>query len=76
MDTEAFSRAVRERIGALAHEQATRGTAAVFHALHDRFTPDEAEQGVAQLSGPLKAAWGAGERRVRSGAARRGRAWP
>lgn len=61
MDTQSFYRTVRERLGHCDLEEAKRGTAAVFHALRDRLTPDEADQVVAQLPGPLKAAWEAGE---------------
>ena len=62
MDTRSFYRTVRERLGRCDLEEAKRGTAAVFHALRDRLTPDEADQAVAQLPGPLKAVWQAGEK--------------
>ena len=38
-----------------------RATAAVFHALRDRLTPNEADQVFAQLPEPLKRIWGEGE---------------
>jgi uncharacterized protein (DUF2267 family) len=53
METQAFYRTVRERIGQCDREEAKRGTAAVFHALRDRLIPQEADQVVAQL--PLAA---------------------
>jgi uncharacterized protein (DUF2267 family) len=61
MDTNAFYRTVRERLGQCDREDAKRGTAAVLHALRDRLTPDEADHVAAQLPGPLKAAWAEGE---------------
>ena len=61
MDTQAFYRTVRERTGQCQREEAKRGTAAVFHALRDRLTPQEADHVVAQLPRPLKAAWEAGD---------------
>jgi uncharacterized protein (DUF2267 family) len=65
MDAQAFYRTVRERAGTLEPDEATRGTAAVFHVLRDRLTPDEAGQVAAQLPGPLKMVWEAGERPAR-----------
>jgi uncharacterized protein (DUF2267 family) len=62
MDAQAFYRTVREKIGRLEREEAKRGTAAVLRALRDRLTPEEADQVVAQLPGPLKAVWEAGDR--------------
>lgn len=62
MDAQAFYRAIRERAGKLEPGEATRGAAAVLQALRDRLTPDEADQVAAQLPGPLKVVWEAGER--------------
>lgn len=62
MDAQAFYRTVREKIGRLEREEAKRGTAAVLRALRDRLTPEEADQVVAQLPGPLKTVWEAGDR--------------
>lgn len=62
MTAQAFYRNVRDAIGGTAsHESAKRATAAVFHALRDRLTPDEADQVMAQLPRELKEVWGAGE---------------
>lgn len=44
-------------------EVAKRATAAVFHALRDRLTVEEADQVAAQLPRDLQAVWRAGERR-------------
>lgn len=62
MDAQAFYRIVRERIGGADREHTRRGTAAVLQALRDRLTPEEADQVAAQLPGPLKAVWAAGDR--------------
>lgn len=62
METQAFYRTVRERMGQCDREEAKRGTAAVFHALRDRLTPQEADQVVAQLPRPLKAVWEMGDK--------------
>jgi uncharacterized protein (DUF2267 family) len=61
MDPQIFYGMVRERLGQCDREEAKRGTAAVFRALRDRLTPDEADQVAAQLPGPLKAVWSEGE---------------
>lgn len=61
MDPQVFYGMVRERLGQCDREEAKRGTAAVFRALRDRLTPDEADQVAAQLPGPLKAVWSEGE---------------
>jgi uncharacterized protein (DUF2267 family) len=66
MDAQTFYRAVRERVGTLEPDETTRGTAAVFHALRDRLSPEEADQVLAQLPGPLKIVWEAGERPERA----------
>ena len=41
-------------------EESRRATAAVFHALRDRLTPQEASHAAAQLPRELKALWGSG----------------
>lgn len=61
MSTQAFYRRVRERTGQLGWEDTREATAVVLRALRDRLTPEEAEQAAAQLPGPLRAAWEAGE---------------
>jgi uncharacterized protein (DUF2267 family) len=66
MDTQAFYREVRERLGQCELEEAKRGTAAVYHALRDRLTPDEADQVAAQLPGPLKVVWSEGDEAERT----------
>ena len=62
METQAFYRTLRERVGQCDREEAKRGTAAVFHALRDRVLPQEADQVVAQLPRPLKAVWEMGDK--------------
>jgi uncharacterized protein (DUF2267 family) len=62
METQVFYRTVRERIGERDRDEAERGTAAVFHALRDRLTPEESAQVVAQLPARLKAVWEADEK--------------
>lgn len=62
MTPQAFYRAVMEAAGETRREAAQRGTAAVFHALRDRLTPEEADQVAAQLPRELKAVWYEGER--------------
>lgn len=62
MKTEAFYRTVLEASADRHRDEVKRGTAAVFHALRDRLTPEEAAQLAAQLPAPLKAVWAAGER--------------
>ncbi len=61
MDAQVFYRRVRDKLGGFAWEDAKRGTAAVFHTLRDRLTPEEADQVVTQLPAPLKVVWEAGE---------------
>ena len=66
MTTQSFYRNVMETMGDTARrETAKRATAAVFHALRDRLTPDESDQVVAQLPRELKAVWEAGEKAER-----------
>jgi uncharacterized protein (DUF2267 family) len=66
MDPHSFYGMVRERLGQCDREEAKRGTAAVFRALRDRLTPDEADQGAAQLPTRLKAVWAEGEHAERT----------
>jgi uncharacterized protein (DUF2267 family) len=66
METHVFYRTIRERLGQCGREDAKRGTAAVFRALRDRLTPDEADQVAAQLPTPLKAVWAEGEHAERT----------
>ena len=47
--------------GEKSREVAKRATAAVFHALRDRLTPNEADQVLAQLPRELKQVWEEGE---------------
>lgn len=62
MTTQIFYRNVKDAIGDTASQEAAkRATAAVFHALRDRLTPDEAGQVMAQLPRELKEVWAAGE---------------
>ena len=62
MNTQTFHRLVRERVSGLGMEEAKRATAVVLRALRDRLTPDEADHVAAQLPGPLKHVWAAGDR--------------
>lgn len=62
MTTATFYRTVMEASGEISREQARRGTAAVFHALRDRLTPEEADQVLAQLPTELKEVWQEGDR--------------
>ena len=62
MDPHTFYGMVRDRLGQCGREEAKRGAAAVLRALRDRLMPEEADQVVAQLPTPLKAAWSEGER--------------
>jgi uncharacterized protein (DUF2267 family) len=62
MDTQAFYRHVRERVDGLGLEETKQATAVVLRALRDRLTREEAEQVAAQLPGPLKEIWAAGDR--------------
>ena len=61
MNTVAFYRQVIDETGQTSREAVKRGTAAVFHALRDRLTPEEADQAVAQLPRELKLLWKEGE---------------
>lgn len=61
MTTAAFYKTVMHTSGESSREVAKRATAAVFHALRDRLTPDEADQVRAQLPLDLKEVWGEGE---------------
>jgi uncharacterized protein (DUF2267 family) len=61
MSTTAFYRTVLEASAERQREEAKRATAAVFHALRDRLTAEEADQVAAQLPTELKAVWFAGE---------------
>jgi uncharacterized protein (DUF2267 family) len=65
MQTATFYRAVMGASSGRSREEAKRVTAAVFHALRDRLTPQEADQLAAQLPGELKEVWQAGERTER-----------
>jgi uncharacterized protein (DUF2267 family) len=62
MTTASFYKMVVETSGETDRERAKRATAAVFHALRDRLTPEEADQAVAQLPLELKEIWRSGER--------------
>jgi uncharacterized protein (DUF2267 family) len=62
MDTQVFYRMVRERSGQPGLEETKQGTAVVLRALRDRLTREEAGQVAAQLPGPLKDVWLAGDR--------------
>lgn len=61
MTTLQFYRTVIDESGQANREVAKRAAAAVFHALRDRLTPEEADQVLAQLPRELKALWEAGE---------------
>lgn len=61
MKTPEFYRAVIRTSGEESREVVKRATAAVFHALRDRLTPEEADQAAAQLPHELKAVWREGE---------------
>lgn len=62
MTPEAFYRLVMEASADPRREEAKRATAAVFHALRDRLTPEEAEHLAAQLPRALQEVWWAGDR--------------
>ena len=63
MTAQSFYRQVMEAIGDQKDDGLTRrATTAVFHALRDRLTAEEADQVVAQLPGELKQVWQAGEK--------------
>jgi len=61
MTTQTFLRQVLAAAGRPTVDDARNVTAAVFHALRDRLTPDEADQAAAQLPRPLKLLWWRGE---------------
>lgn len=65
MSTLSFYRTVMETSGEKSREAAKRATAAVFHALRDRLTHEEADQVVDQLPRDLKDVWEAGEKKER-----------
>ncbi|HEX7126889.1 MAG TPA: DUF2267 domain-containing protein [Thermodesulfobacteriota bacterium] len=60
--TMPFFQRIIDATGRVPPEVVERATAAVFHTLRDRLTPEEADQLAAQLPGELKAMWHAGER--------------
>jgi uncharacterized protein (DUF2267 family) len=62
MSTATFYRTVIDASTEHRREEAKRATAAVFHTLRDRLTPEEADQVAAQLPRDLKLVWWAGER--------------
>lgn len=62
MTTATFYRTVMQTSGEKDRELAKRATAAVFHALRDRLTPEEADQAQAQLPLELKEVWTQGEK--------------
>lgn len=62
MTSAAFYRMVMGTSGEKSREVARRATAAVFHALRDRLTPNEANQAQAQLPRELKQVWAEGAR--------------
>jgi uncharacterized protein (DUF2267 family) len=62
MDTATFYRAVMKANADRYLAETKRGTAAVFRALRDRLSREEAGQVAAQLPQELKAVWRAGER--------------
>lgn len=61
MDERTFTRHVAERLG-YDERRATDVIFAVFRELHDRLTPEEANDVAAQLPTPLKRLWQVGER--------------
>ena len=61
MTAETFYRQVLVEAGGPALDDARRVTGAVFHAIRDRLTREEAEQAAAQLPRPLKLLWWRGE---------------
>jgi uncharacterized protein (DUF2267 family) len=61
MSTLTFYRRVIEETGETSREVVKRGTAAVFHALRDRLTREEAPQALAQLPRDLKRVWAEGD---------------
>jgi uncharacterized protein (DUF2267 family) len=61
MTTQTFLQQVLASAGRPSLEDTRKVTAAVFHALRDRLTPEEADQAAAQLPRPLKLLWWRGE---------------
>ena len=61
MTSAAFYRMVMGTSGEKSREVTKRATAAVFHALRDRLTSNEAAQAQAQLPRELKQVWAEGE---------------
>lgn len=61
MKAQTFYRRVMLEMGGDSLEDARRATAAVFHTLRDRLTPEEADQAAAQLPRELKLVWWTGE---------------
>ncbi len=61
MNASNFYRIVMEESGDRDRDVVRRATAAVFHALRDRLTPEEADQAVAQLPTELQEIWLEGE---------------
>jgi uncharacterized protein (DUF2267 family) len=61
MTTQTFYRDVMSTGPERSRELAKRATAAVFHALRDRLTPEEADDLEAQLPIELKEVWAQGE---------------
>ena len=66
MSALSFYRTVASTAGKPDYGLARRGTAAVFHALRDRLTPEEADQLAAQLPRELKYVWDEGAREGRA----------
>jgi uncharacterized protein (DUF2267 family) len=62
MTTQSFYRTVMETSGDERRQMAKRATSAVFHALRDRLTVEEADQAAAQLPIELKEVWAEGDR--------------
>lgn len=62
MKSHEFYRMVMDAAPDHGRDGAKRATAAVFHALRDRLTPEEGDQLAAQLSRPLQAVWESGPR--------------
>jgi uncharacterized protein (DUF2267 family) len=62
MKAPEFYRMVMEAAPDRGRQGAKSGSAAVFHALRDRLTPEEGDQVAAQLSRPLQAVWESGPR--------------
>jgi uncharacterized protein (DUF2267 family) len=66
MTAQSFYRSVMETSHQADPAAARRATAAVFHALRDRLTPEESDQVVDQLPLELKTVWEEGEQPERS----------